>query len=210
MVCFVRRACGAAHRSTLSAARENQRKIAVCTLAGAARAAAAAAFRRENRRQRGKSSAGGRTGRCHTGGTRRRDARAGGQYTGTGCARSAGADARTAGAAPGVHACAGGNGQRRAGKICAETRRFRMEDSHICMGLRRGFAGAVVPVLQPPVRTAAAGGRSARDCAEGGPSGCPADADRAVAMPVRAFSARDLRDNGLCAGRAAAAPLRGA
>ena len=210
MVCFVRRVGGAAHRSTLSAARENQRKIAVRALAGAARAAAAAAFRRENRRQRGKSPAGGRTGHGHADGTRRRAARAGGQRTGTVCARSAGADARTAGAAPGVHACAGGNGQRRAGKTCAEARPFRAEDIHACMGLRRGFAGAVVPVLQSPVRSAAAGGRSARDCAEGGPSGCPADADCAVAMPVRAFSARDLRDNGLCAGRTAAAPLRGA
>ena len=210
MVCFVRRVGGAAHRSTLSAARENQRKIAVRALAGAARAAAAAAFRRENRRQRGKSPAGGRTGRCHTGGTCRCAARAGGQNTGTVCARSAGADARTAGAAPGVHACAGGNGQRRTGKICAEARPFRAEDIHACMGLRRGFAGAVVPVLQPPVRTAAAGGRFARDRAEGGPSGCPADANRAVAVPVRAFPARDLRDNGLRAGRTAAAPLRGA
>lgn len=135
---------------------------------------------------------------------------AGGQNTGTVCARSAGADARTAGAAPGIHACAGGNGQRRTGKICAEARPFHAEDIHACMGLRRGFAGAVVPVLQSPVRTAAAGGRSARDRAEGGPSGCPADANRAVAVPVRAFPARDLRDNGLRAGRAAAAPLRGA
>ena len=210
MVCFVRRVGGAAHRSTLSAARENQRKIAVHTLAGAARAAAAAAFRRENRRQRGKSPAGGRTGRCHTGGTCRRTARAGGQYTRTVCARSAGADAHTAGAAPDAHACAGGNGQRRTGKICAEARPFRVEDIHACMGHRCGFAGPMVPVLQPPVRTAAAGGRFARDCAEGGPSGCPADADCAVAMPVRAFPARDLRDNGLRAGRAAAAPLRGA
>ena len=210
MVCFVRRVGGAAHRSTLSAARENQRKIAVRALASAACAAAAAAFRRENRPQRGKSPAGGRTGRCHTGGTCRCAARAGGQNTGTVCARSAGADARTAGAAPGIHACAGGNGQRRTGKICAEARRFRAEDSHICMGLRRGSAGLMVPVLQPPVRTAAAGGRSARDRAEGGPSGCPADANRAVAVPVRAFPARDLRDNGLRAGRAAAAPLRGA
>ena len=210
MVCFVRRVGGAAHRSTLSAARENQRKIAVHTLAGAARAAAAAAFHRENRRQRGKSPAGGRTGHGHADGTRRRTSCAIGQRTGTVCARSAGADARTAGAAPGVHACAGGNGQRRAGKTCAEARPFRAEDIHACMGLRRGFAGAVVPVLQSPVRSAAAGGRSARDCAEGGPSGCPADADCAVAMPVRAFSARDLRDNGLCAGRTAAAPLRGA
>ena len=78
------------------------------------------------------------------------------------------------------------------------------------MGLRRGFAGAVVPILQSPVRSAAAGGRFARDRAEGGPSGCPADANRAVAVPVRAFPAGDLCDNGLCAGRAAAAPLRGA
>ena len=52
--------------------------------------------------------------------------------------------------------------------------------------------------------------RFARNRAEGGPSGCPADADRAVSVPVRAFPARDLRDNGLRAGRAAAAPLRGA
>ena len=168
MVCFVCRVGGGAHRRTLSAARENQRKIAVRALAGAARAAAAAAFCRENRPQRGKSSAEGRTGHGHADGTRRRAARAGGQRTGTGCARSAGADARTAGAAPGVHACAGGNGQRRAGKTCAEARRFRVEDIHACMGLRRGSAGAVVPVLQPPVRTAAAGGRSARDRAEGG------------------------------------------
>ena len=200
MVCFVCRVGGAAHRSTLSAARENQRKIAVRALAGAARAAAAAAFCRENRRQRGKSSAGGRTGHGHAGGTRRCAARAGGQNTGTVSARSAAAAARTAGAAPGVHACAGGNGQRRAGKTCAEARPFRAEDIHACMGLRRGFAGPMVPVLQSPVRTAAAGGRFARDCAEGGPSGCPADADRAVAVPVRAFSARDLRDNGLRAG----------
>lgn len=50
--------------------------------------------------------------------------------------------------------------------------------------------GAVVPILQSPVRSAAAGGRSARDRAEGGPSGCPADANRAVAVPVRAFPAR--------------------
>ena len=210
MVCFVRRVGGAAHRRTLSAARENQRKIAVRALAGAARAAAAAAFCRENRRQRGKSSAEGRTGHGHADGTRRRTSCAIGQNTGTVCARSAGTDARTAGASPVAHACAGGNGQRRAGKICAETRSFRAEDSHICMGLRRGSAGPLVPVLQPPVRTAAAGGRSARDRAEGGPSGCPADANRAVAVPVRAFPARDLRDNGLRAGRTAAAPLRGA
>ena len=32
MVCFVRRVGGAAHRSTLSAARENQRKIAEITM----------------------------------------------------------------------------------------------------------------------------------------------------------------------------------
>ena len=172
--------------------------------------AAAAAFCRENRRQRGKSPAEGRAGRCHADGTCRRAARAGDQYTGTGCARSAGADARTAGAAPGVHACADRNEQRGIGKICAETRSFRAEDPHFRMGLRRSFAGSVVPVLQPPVRTAAAGGRSARDRAEGGPSGCPADADRAVAVPVRAFPAGDLRDNGLRAGRAAAAPLCGA
>ena len=200
MVCFVRRVGGAAHRSTLSAARENQRKIAVRALAGAARAAAAAAFCRENRRQRGKSSAGGRTGHGHAGGTRRCAARAGGQNTGTVCARSAGADARTAGAASGIHACAGGNGQRRTGKSCTEARSFRAEDLPVRMGLRRGFAGAVVPILQSPVRSAAAGGRSARDRAEGGPSGCPADADRAVAVPVRAFPACDLCDNGLCAG----------
>ena len=81
MVCFVRRVGGAAHRSTLSAARENQRKIAVHTLAGAARAAAAAAFCRENRPQRGKSSAGGRTDRCHADGTRRRAACMGGMLT---------------------------------------------------------------------------------------------------------------------------------
>lgn len=110
----------------------------------------------------------------------------------------------------GVYACADGNEQRGTGKSCTEARRFRAEDIHACMGLRRGFAGPMVPALQLPVRTAAAGGRSARDCAEGGPSGCPADANRAVAVPVRAFPARDLRDNGLRAGRAAAAPLRGA
>ena len=87
-----------------------------------------------------------------------------------------------------------------AGTDSAEARPFRAEDIHACMGLRRGFAGPMVPVLQSPVRSAAAGGRFARDCAEGGPSGCPADANRAVAVPVRAFPACDLCDNGLCAG----------
>lgn len=135
---------------------------------------------------------------------------AGGQYTGTGCARSAGAEARTAGAAPGIHACAGGNGQRRAGKTCPETRSVRAEDIPVCMGHRRGFAGAVVPVLQSPVRTAAAGGVLRAIAPK---EGRPAVRLTRTALspclfglfPPAIYVTMDWR-----AGRTAAAPLRGA